>query len=52
MRKKQTTTENTYIAPPLGIMVRWWKGKKFRDAKGNGSFNEELYFRYLNAISR
>jgi hypothetical protein len=52
MRKKETTTENQYITPPLGICVRWWKGKKFRDAKGNGSFNIDLYHRYLNAISQ
>ena len=51
MKKKQTTTENVYIAPPLGIIIRWWRGKSKAEAK-NGSFNHELYLAYLNAITR
>lgn len=49
---RKSTKENQYIAPPLGIIIRWWKGKKINEAKGNGSFNYDLYLAYLNAISK
>lgn len=43
--------ENIYIAPPLGIIIKWWRGKKFNEAK-NGTFNHDLYLQYLQAINK
>jgi len=51
MRKKESKKENEYIAPPLGIMIRWWKGKSKAEAK-TGSFNYDLYLAYLSEISK
>ena len=51
MRKKQSNLENTYIKPPLGVIIKWWKGKSKPEAK-TGSFNHDLYLRYLNATTR
>jgi len=43
--------ENTYIAPPLGICIKWWKSKGQAEAT-TGSFNYELYLQYLKAINK
>ena len=51
MKKKETTTENQYIAPPLGTIMKWWSSQKLEQDKG-GSFNYELYLQYQNAITR
>ncbi len=42
--------ENTYIAPPLGKIIKWWKNSTTSDAIG-GSFNHDLYIQYLKTIS-
>lgn len=42
---------NTYIKPPLGRLIKWWKSKSTPETKG-GSFNYELYLDYLNAINK
>jgi len=51
MKTKQTTLENTYIAPPLGLCIKWWKSKGQAEAT-TGSFNYELYLQYLAAINK
>lgn len=43
--------DNTYIAPPLGKIIKWWKNNTTSDAIG-GSFNYDLYLQYLNSISQ
>lgn len=43
--------ENIYIAPPLGICIKWWKSKGQAEAT-TGSFNYELYLQYLKAINK
>ena len=45
---KQTKVENTYIPPPLGASIKWWNTRKLRQ-EVRTSFNEELYFQYLQA---
>lgn len=49
--KKETNLENTYITPPLGIIIKWWRGKSKAEAK-TGSFNYDLYLAYLSEISK
>ena len=42
--------ENTYIKLPLGRLIKWWKEKSTPETKG-GSFNHDLYIRYLQKIN-
>jgi hypothetical protein len=51
MKASQNTLENIYIAPPLGICIKWWKSKGNAEAT-TGSFNYELYLQYLKAINK
>lgn len=43
--------ENTYIQPPLGKLIKWWKSKSTPETKG-GTFNYNLYLQYLETISK
>jgi hypothetical protein len=51
LKTKTMKKENTYIAPPLGIIIKWWKSKGNPEAK-SGSFNYDLYLQYLQAINK
>ena len=51
MKTKQTTLENTYINPPLGTCIKWWRSKGHSEAT-TGTFNYELYLQYLTAINK
>ena len=51
MKATQNKLENIYIAPPLGICIKWWKEKSKAEAT-TGSFNYELYLQYLAAINK